>query len=60
MNALNRDYLAAWEGLDACGIEEWMLIYDAATLTFSLPSDRVADLIVGSDEISAPQPMQLI
>lgn len=34
---LNRDYLAAWEGLDACGIAEWMLDYDAATLTFSLP-----------------------
>lgn len=35
---LSRDYLAAWEGLDACGIAEWMLAYDPGTLTFSLPS----------------------
>lgn len=36
-DALNRDYLAAWEGLDRCGIAEWMLEYDPLTLTFSLP-----------------------
>lgn len=36
--ALSRDYRAAWEGLDACGIAEWMLEYDPITLTFSLPS----------------------
>jgi hypothetical protein len=35
---LNRDYLAAWEGLDAHGIAEWMLLYDPETLTFSLPT----------------------
>lgn len=35
---LRHDYLAAWEGLDACGIAEWMLVYDSATLTFSLPT----------------------
>ncbi|HEX7736357.1 MAG TPA: hypothetical protein VF458_16000 [Ktedonobacteraceae bacterium] len=34
---LNYDFLSAWEGLNACGIEEWMLEYDPATLTFSLP-----------------------
>lgn len=38
VEAINRDYLAAWEGLDACGIAEWMLVYDPATLTFSLPA----------------------
>lgn len=36
--ALNREYCAAWEGLDACGIAEWMLVYDPVTLTFSLPT----------------------
>lgn len=42
--ALNRDYLAAWEGLDACGVAEWMLEYDPATLTFSLPmTGKMAD-----------------
>ena len=35
VEALNRDYRAAWERLDACGIAEWMLAYDPATLTFS-------------------------
>jgi hypothetical protein len=34
--ALNREYVKAWEGLDACGIAEWMLEYDPETLTFSL------------------------
>lgn len=43
MSALNHDYLAAWEGLDACGIAEWMLVYDSATLTFSLPDDLFAE-----------------
>jgi hypothetical protein len=37
LDALNCDYLAAWEGLDACGIAEWMLVYDPETMTFSLP-----------------------
>jgi hypothetical protein len=42
--ALNRDYVAAWEGLDACGIAEWMLEYDPTTLTFSLPTtDEMAN-----------------
>lgn len=42
--ALNRDYVKAWEGLDACGIAEWMLEYDPITLTFSLPTTgTVAD-----------------
>ena len=38
LDALNRDYLAAWEGLDACGIAEWMLVYDPETMTLSLPT----------------------
>lgn len=37
MDALERDYLVAWERLDAYGITKWMLEYDPATLTFSLP-----------------------
>ncbi len=37
MDALKRDYLVAWERLDAYGITMWMLEYDPATLTFSLP-----------------------
>ncbi len=42
--ALNREYVKAWEGLDACGIAEWMLVYDPVTLTFSLPTTgTVAD-----------------
>ena len=42
--ALNRDYRAAWEALDACGIAEWMLEYDPAMLTFSLPTaGKMAD-----------------
>jgi hypothetical protein len=42
--ALKRDYYAAWEGLDACGIAEWMLEYNPATLTFSLPTTaKMAD-----------------
>jgi hypothetical protein len=39
MQALNRDYLAACEELDACGIAAWMLEYDPATLTFSLATE---------------------
>lgn len=35
-DALNRDYTNAWEGLEACGITEWMLVYDPETMTFSL------------------------
>src|SRR5258708_18639446 len=37
MEALNRDYLAAREGLVACGIAERTLVYDPTTLTSSLP-----------------------
>jgi hypothetical protein len=37
LDALNRDYLTAWEGLHACGMAEWMLVDDPETLTFSLP-----------------------
>ena len=39
MDALNRDFVAAREGLAACGIAESMLVYDSATITFSLPND---------------------
>jgi hypothetical protein len=39
MDALNRDFVAAQEGLAACGIAESMLVYDSATMTFSLPND---------------------
>ena len=38
--ALNREYVKAWEGLEACGIAEWMLGYDPTTLTFSLPQTK--------------------
>lgn len=41
MELLNRDYLAAWQELNACGIAEWMLVYDPPTLTFSLPTDEI-------------------
>ncbi|HET8842598.1 MAG TPA: hypothetical protein VFN35_14115 [Ktedonobacteraceae bacterium] len=41
MELLNRDYLAAWQELNACGIAEWMLVYDPTTLTFSLPTDEI-------------------
>lgn len=37
IDALNRDFVAAREGLVACGIAENMLIYDSTTMTFSLP-----------------------
>lgn len=37
IHALRREYSRAWEGLDACGIAEWMLVYDPETQTFSLP-----------------------
>ncbi len=40
MDALNRDFVAAREGLAACGIAESMLVYDSATMTFSLPDDE--------------------
>ncbi len=39
MDALNRDFVAAREGLAACGIAESMLVYDSASMTFSLPND---------------------
>lgn len=53
--ALNRDYLKAWEGLDACGIAEWMLAYDPATLTFSLPTpgERAEDDFAVSPDLTA-------
>ena len=37
IDALNRDFVVAREGLAACGISESMLEYDSATMTFSLP-----------------------
>ena len=40
VDALNRDFVAAREGLAACGIAESMLVYDSATMTFSLPDDE--------------------
>ena len=40
MDALNRDFVAAQEGLAARGIAENMLVYDSATMTFSLPDDE--------------------
>lgn len=40
MDALNRDFVAAREGLAAFGITNSMLVYDSATMTFSL-SDSV-------------------
>lgn len=43
MEALKRDYRRAWERLDACGIAEWMLVYDPTTLAFSLPEERIAE-----------------
>jgi hypothetical protein len=43
MAALNRDFIAAREELAASGIVESMLVYDTATMTFSLPIDRTAD-----------------
>jgi hypothetical protein len=36
-NALRREYIRAWESLEAYGVAEWMLVYDPETLTFSLP-----------------------
>lgn len=43
VNALRREYVKAWEGLEACGIAEWMLVYDPETRTFSLPEKRELD-----------------
>jgi hypothetical protein len=37
IDALNRDFVAAREGLAACGISESMLLYNSTTMTFSLP-----------------------
>ncbi len=53
MAALNRDYLAAWEGLDACGIAEWMLVYDPVTFTFSLST---TDEFANHDFATIPLP----
>jgi len=36
MDALNHDYLAALDGLVAFGIAESELVYNSATMTFSL------------------------
>ncbi len=36
LEALNRDFVAAREGLAACGIAEDTLVYDSVTMTFSL------------------------
>lgn len=43
VEALKRDYLKAWERLDACGIAKWMLVYDPTTLVFSLPEERTTE-----------------
>jgi len=40
IEALNRDYVVALEGLAACGIAESMLAYDPVTMTFSLPTTQ--------------------
>lgn len=37
-DALNRDYIDAWERLEAYGITEEMLAYDPETMMFSLPA----------------------
>ena len=37
IEALNRDFVAAREGLAACGIAESMLVYDSATMTLPPP-----------------------
>jgi hypothetical protein len=39
-NALRREYVRAWESLEAYGVAEWMLVYDPETMTFSLPEMR--------------------
>ena len=59
MDALNRDFVAAQEGLAACDIVENMLVYDSATMTFSLPTDIPADGWWGDDEPGSAG-MQLI
>jgi hypothetical protein len=38
--ALNRDTGKARQGLTALGIAESMLVYDSATIPFSLPDDE--------------------
>lgn len=43
VNASRREYVKAWESLEACGIAEWMLVYDPETRTFSLPEARWPD-----------------
>ena len=50
MDALNRDFVAAQQGLAACGITKNMLVYDSATMTFSLLTDIPADGWQGDDE----------
>ena len=50
IDALNRDFVAAQEGLVACGIAEHRLVYDAATMTFLLPNDIPADDQWGDDD----------
>lgn len=55
VEALNREYIKAWEGLDACGIAEWMLVYDPKTLTFSLKAQGEM-----SDDAFATRPMPTV
>ena len=55
IDALNRDFLAAQEGLAVCGIAEHLLVYDAATMTFSLPTDLPADGQWGDDDPVGPE-----
>jgi hypothetical protein len=38
--ALNRDFVKAREELAALGVAVSMLVYDSATMTFSLPDDE--------------------
>jgi hypothetical protein len=40
MDALKRDFVQAREELAALGTAESMLVYDSATMTFSLPDDE--------------------
>ncbi len=66
IEALKRDFVVAREGLAACGIAESMLVYDCATMTFSLPltgerggmaseEQRLGHQIVGGEDEDAPE-----
>lgn len=52
--ALNRDYLAARDGLAALGIVESKLVYDFARMTFSLPKTEILTDKSCSDMLPAP------